>query len=430
MARGGPLGGGETPEDPDGTGDEADSPQRGWVSPEDRLWRHPSEIAHLGLPRPVPSLFGTGAGRWQRRRTSRASLAAGVVGVAAVATTLAVVLSLVDSKATTATLRNEVLRGSSTLPASTTSLTSMPLVGHDVMQLVASVRPSLVGLEPLDAAGPTHMTGVVLPGGDLVVTAASAVAGATELDVVTAAGKRLRGQVVGRDAQSGVAVISTDGGLAPATFADEEVQPDDIDIVACLCDGAATASTLSVPVASAAVGMVEEVGTGVALDGGPDLVNTIEAEMPLGPRSWGGVLLDSHGRVIGILDGQMNAGNDAIGVFVPAPLAEGVALELAKTHRVEHGWLGVVCTDQGAPGAEVTSILPGSPASKAGIKPGDLVVAVDAHPVSSVADLKERLYTVPPGTTVQLAVRARSRQRCRPRDPGRLSRGLTTSPQG
>ena len=86
--------------------------------------------------------------------------------------------------------------------------------------------------------------------------------------------------------------------------------------------------------------------------------------MPLGPASSGGVLLDGHGRVVGILDGQMSAGNDTIGVFVPAPLAEGVARELAETHRSDHGWLGVKCTDQAAPaGAPVTAILPGSPAS-------------------------------------------------------------------
>ena len=45
--------------------------------------------------------------------------------------------------------------------------------------------------------------------------------------------------------------------------------------------------------------------------------------MPLGPTSWGGVLLDSHGRVLGILDGEMSLGNETIGLFVPAPLAEG-----------------------------------------------------------------------------------------------------------
>ena len=149
------------------------------------------------------------------------------------------------------------------------------------------------------------------------------------LDVITSTGKRMRGQVVGSNARSGVAVISTAGGLEPATFADEDVEPSDIDIMACLCAG--TAASSSSGTATAAVGMVQGVGTGVRLDSGIDLVKAIEAEMPLGPTSWGGVLLDSHGHVLGILDGQMNLGNDTVGLFVPAPLAEGVALELAWT---------------------------------------------------------------------------------------------------
>jgi S1-C subfamily serine protease len=403
MERGG-FTGGDIPDDPDGAGDEAGSPQRGWLSPEDRLWRHPSEVSGLGPAGAGASYLETAVGGWRRRRARRASLAVGVVGVAAIATTLAVALTFADSKGATTALKPATAGGTNVLSASTTSLTSMPIVGQDVMRLVASVRKSLVGLEPVGAKGQPRMTGVVLPGGQLVVTAASAVAGASQLDVVTPSGKRLLGHVMGSDANSGVAVISTQGGLAPATFADEDVEPNDLDIVACLCAEAASSSSPT-DTAAAAVGMVQEVGTGIDLDGGINLVNTIEAEMPLGPTSWGGVLLDSHGRVLGILDGQLNVGDETIGLFVPAPLAEGVALELAKTHTVDHGWLGVKCANQGVPGADVTSILPGSPASKAGLKPGDVVVAVDTHHVGSVADLKERLYTVPPGATVQLEVR-------------------------
>ena len=270
--------------------------------------------------------------------------------------------------------------------------------------MVASVRPSLVGLESIDGEGATRMTGVVLPGGVLVVTAASAVAGASQLDVVTADGKRLRGQVVGTDAHSGVAVISTEGGLSPATFADEAVQPNDLDVVACLCGAAASTSSAPGAPAAAAIGMVRAVGSGVAVQGGTKLVNAIQAEMPLGPKSSGGVLLDGLGRVIGILDGQTSAGTDTLGVFVPAPLAEAVARELADTHSVNHGWLGVKCADQTTGGAMVMTILPGSPASHAGLQNGDVVVAVDTHLVGSVGDLQERLYTVPPGAVVQLAV--------------------------
>jgi len=206
MERGGPFTGGENPEDPDGVGDEAGAPQRGWLSPEDRLWRHPSEVSGMGLPRSIPSDFDTASGRGHRR-VRRTSLAAGVVGAAALATTLAVVFALLDSNGATTALRSDAPGGSRDASAATTSLTSMPIVGPDVMRLVDSVRPSLVGLEPVDATGPAHMTGVALPGGALVVTAASAVAGRSQLDVVTAAGRRLRGQVVGADATSGVAVI-------------------------------------------------------------------------------------------------------------------------------------------------------------------------------------------------------------------------------
>ncbi len=390
---------GDFPDDPEGHDDDGGGFLRGWLPPEDRLWRHPSEVAGAGARAPVPSLVGAGAGPAQRLRARRASRTAGVVGAAAVAATVAVVLTLVDAPGPPAALKAQS-SGPGAIEVSTTSLTTTVL-SHGVMGLVASVRPSLVSLVPLDATtAAARMTGVVLPGGALVVTAASAVAGASQIEVVTADGRRRRGTVLGADAPSGVAVVGTSGGLVPATFADEVVAPDNLAVEACLCGAASTSRGRD---ADAAVGMVRAVGTGVSLPGGPELVDAIEADMPLGPTSWGGVLLDDHGRVTGILDGQANTGDDTMGVFVPAVLAENVALELAQSHRVSHGWLGIVCADHG-PGATVTGFLAGSPAATSGLHSGDVVVAVDAHTVASLADLRERLYTMPPGSTVQLSV--------------------------
>jgi len=393
MDFGGSFSQGDFPDDPDGHDEGSDGVQRGWLPPEDRLWRHPSEIAELGPPRHASSYFDTGAGGWRRRRVRRSSVAVGVVGVAALAATVAVVLSVVDSPGLPAALRAQGR------VVSTTSMTTAVL-GHDVTNLVASVRPSLVRLEPLAGTG-TRTTGVVLPGGSLVLTAASAVTGASEIQVVTADGRRHRGKVVGTDTHAGVAVVSTDGGMVPATFADENVEPDDLAVVACLCTAAAPSSFGG---AAAGVGMVTAVGTGVTVEGGPDLLSAIEAEVPLGPASWGDVLLDGRGRVIGILDGQMSNGSDTVGLYVPAPLAESVALELAQTHHIDHGWLGIECADQGSDGAMVTAFLPGSPAATAGLHLGDVVVAVGPHTVGSVADLQARLYTMAPGATVELSV--------------------------
>jgi S1-C subfamily serine protease len=327
---------------------------------------------------------------------------AGVVGAAALATSVAVVLALVDTDRSAAPAR-AAGAGPARITAQTAAMTTMTgmttVIGRDVTHLVNAIRPSLVGLSPADTDRAPDTTGVVIAGG-LVITAASAVAGVTQLDVFTQNGKRHRAKVLGSDSHAGIAVISTDDDdVAPAaTFADEVVQPDDIVVAACLCSDRRSSSP-----PAAAVGMVRQVGTAGTPSGGTELVNVIEAEMPLAHASSGGVLLDSHGRVIGILDGQTTDGDDPVGVFVPAPLAEGVAQELARSHRVVRGWLGVQCTD-GISGAAVASIVPGSPAQAAGMEPGDVVVQVASHPVDSVADLQERLYPMSPGQDVQLVV--------------------------
>ena len=66
-----------------------------------------------------------------------------------------------------------------------------------------------------------------------------------------------------------------------------------------------------------------------------------------------------------------------------------VAHELATAHTVEHGWLGIKCADvAGGGGAQITSIMAGSPAATAGLDQGDVVEAVDSEPIDSLADLQ------------------------------------------
>jgi len=400
MDGGGAFMSGDAPDDPDGHGDDAGS-AAGWLPPEDRLWRHPSEIARHGLPRSpltplVPETDGV------RRRPRRPSLMATVAGVATVATATAVALLVADTSGP-GTDRTTSAPADAVTVATSSDVTA-PVVSRDVQHLVQTLRPSLVELRPKNVSG-AHVTGVVLPGGALVVTAASAVAGASEVDVVTADGKRHRGEVVGADDHAGVAVVSTDGGLAPASFADETVGPGDFVLVACLCATAPSALPSHAATPDAAMSTITQVGASVKVANDTSLVDAIEAEMPLGHAAWGGVLVDGHGRVLGVLDAVTTGpGSDPEGIFVPAPLAEGVALELAQTRHVQHGWLGVVCSDGSLPGATVTKVMAGSPAARAGLRTGDVVVAVGSHTVGSLAELQERLYTVPPGQPVQLSV--------------------------
>ena len=147
------------------------------------------------------------------------------------------------------------------------------------------------------------------------------------------------------------------------------------------------------------------------------------------PTSSGGVLLDSHGRVVGILDGQTTDGDDTVGVFVPAPLAEGVAQELATepSGGARAGWVSM-CTD-GTSGAAVVQHHPREPGAGAGLEPGDVVDASTPTAVDSVADLQERLYTIPPGHDRAARGGARRGHRRHDGEAGQLARRRLIGPR-
>jgi len=316
-----------------------------------------------------------------------------------VATVVVVVFTVTNSPGVTpATL--------TVVPATNASLVTEPpgagITAPLVVQMVKALRPSLIAIGPVRGGRSSHMTGIVLAGGDLAVTSAAAVGTATRVDIVTSSGEQRRVRVLGSDPHSGIAVVSTGGGLTPAPFADGGVAPGELAIAACLC-GDAVAAAAEDTVATAAVGEVRKVGTADTLSSGTRLVDTIDADMPLGPSPLGGVLLNAQGQVVGILDARTRASKGRTGIFVPASLAVGVAHELATSHKVEHGWLGISCTD--APddgGARITAVMAGSPAASAGLHQGDVVEAVDSHPIDSLADLQASLYTSPPGTPVSV----------------------------
>lgn len=403
MGGDGPFNFGEFQDDPDESAmDEETSPSAWLPPPEDRLWRHPSEIARHGQPQggaPGPPLRLRTTGRERR-----IALTAGVVGVAAVATVVVVAFSLADPQggASTSHILASTVETSLVTSSSTTEVLSV--TAPHVSKMLDQLTPSLVAIGP--ATGTTaRMTGVVLPGGNLAVTAAAAVGRASKVEIVTSSGQRRRVAVLGTDPHSGIAVVGTGGGLSPATFAANVVEPGELAIAACLCLAAATAKSKAANATIAALSEIRKVDTSAKGSGGTSLIDTIEADMPLGPAPWGGVLINGQGEVVGILDGQQKAAQGGAGVFVPAGLAVAVADELATTHTVTHGWLGIQCADvAGGGGAQITSVMAGSPAATAGLDPGDVVEAVDSEPIDSLADLQASLYTSLPGTAVKVTL--------------------------
>ena len=380
---------------PDGPEEDAgEGGGRPWLPPEDRLWRHPSEVAAHG--RPHGGAFGPVLDR--RRRPGR-RFAAGAVGAVAVAALAAtVVIAMTDSHGVGTASQGVPSAHEVSVLTDPTTTVAAPLVA----KMMGSLRPSLVAIR---TTGPDHvapMTGIVLPGGDLAVTAASAVGAARWVQLVTSSGQHRRVRVLGSDPHAGIAVVSTGGGLPAASFSSGELAPGDLAIAACLC-GDTVAAAAEDP--DAAVAEVRKVGTASTVKGGVGLVDTVVADMPLGPAPLGAVLLDAQDQVVGVLDARVGSKASGRGVFVPGSLALAVGHELATAHTVVHGWLGIRCTDtphQG--GARITAIMAGSPAASAGLREGDIVEAVDSHPVGTLAELQASLYTSPPGTAVNVVL--------------------------
>ena len=379
-----------------------DEPLLGWISPDDRLWRHPSELsgagAQAGPLRPA-------------RRERTAVLAVGAAGAAVIVLTMAAAFAMTGSEPGATGSLAATMTSMTTASTGSTSSSTL-LVGRttspSVAAMIDELRPSLVGVVPADAGtsstSPPTLTGVVLPGGKLVATAASAVVGMHVVDVVTADGKRHPGTLAGADGRSGVAVVSVDDTLPAAAFADEDTGAGATVVAACLCGRGAAASASS---PSVSMGMVQADGQPAELADGTDLLDALQVAVPLAPSAWGTVLLDQSGRVVGLLDGLSQSDGKDVGVFVPAPLAVAVADALATTSDLAHGWLGVVCTDptgSSVAGPVVTSVFAHGPAAGAGLQAGDVVTAVDGHRVATVAQLQARLYTLGPGDSVVLGV--------------------------
>ncbi len=239
-----------------------------------------------------------------------------------------------------------------------------------------------------------------------IVTNNHVVSKADEITVILKGGKKsFKAKIIGTDPETDLALlkIDTKEDLPYLTFGDsDKMRPGDW--VIAIGNPFGLDHTVTAGIISA---------KGRVIGAGP-YDNFLQTDASINPGNSGGPLLNLKGEVIGI-NTAIVASGQGIGFAIPSNMAKQVIEQLKKYKKVKRGWLGVTIQDvdmntakalglKEPKGALVASVLKGEPADKAGIKVGDVIIAVNDKPVSDSHDLTRKIGLLKPHSKAKITV--------------------------
>jgi len=292
-----------------------------------------------------------------------------------------------------------------------------------VVGVVEQVGPAVVSIRVRKAPQPQERrsrrqprgdgegsgSGVLIAPDGFVLTNNHVVEGAAEVSVSLTDGNTYPARVVGLDPATDLAVVRVGAnGLPSARMGDSDALRVG-QLVIAIGNPLGFESTVS-------TGVVSALGRSLRAQGGRLIENVIQTDVSLNPGNSGGPLLDSHGRIVGINTAMIYMAQ-GLSFAVPVNTARWVAGELVARGKVRRAYLGLGA--QSRPlgrrtqryfglgqktGVEIVSVESQGPAFKAGLRIGDIVVALDGQEVASVDDVHHRLVGLPAGSRVTLSI--------------------------
>ncbi len=377
-------------------------------SPDDRVWRHPTELAPPWSPQPDQGSFAAAVSTMAPRQaplrsTIFVALGSGLAGAIFVVAILGAIGALDTSKqGRDIVVREQVSEPTRSLPASDKA------PAGDVVAIAAQVSPAIVRMK-ITSPVPSSGSGVLFRDNGYLLTNAHVVKGAKTLFAVLADGTEIEGSIVGQDPETDIAVVklSRDEPFATATLGTavglKVGQP-----------AVAIGSPLGlIGGSSVSTGVVSALGRRVDSDEGSPLLDMIQTDAAIAPGSSGGALLDQNGSVIGITTAiaVSQVGAEGLGFATPIDIARSVADQIIATGKAEHVWLGIEGADVDAEsarkasipgGARIERVVRDSPAHAAGLAKQDIIIAIDDKPVTSMSALVLSLRDRHPGQVITL----------------------------
>lgn len=257
-------------------------------------------------------------------------------------------------------------------------------------------------------------SGVVISPQGYVLTNNHVIETADEIEVALADGRKAVAKVVGTDPETDLAVIKVNLQNLPAITLGHAELAKVGDVVLAIGNPFGVGQTVT-------MGIISALGRNHL--GINTFENFIQTDAAINPGNSGGALIDVNGNLLGINTAiySRSGGSLGIGFAIPVTTAKTVMESIISTGQVVRGWIGVEPQDitpelaesfglTRKSGAIIAGVLRGGPADKAGIKPGDILVAVDGKPVSDTTDMLNVIAQLTPGSKATMTVMRKNRE--------------------
>ena len=250
-------------------------------------------------------------------------------------------------------------------------------------------------------------SGVIVSPDGYILTNHHVVEAADQIEVALADGRKAKAHVIGSDPETDVAVIKIElpGSLPAITFGHPE-QAQVGDMVLAIGNPFGVGQTVTMGIISA----LKRDHLGLST-----FENFIQTDAAINPGNSGGALVDISGSLIGINSAiySPNGGSLGIGFAIPANTAKYTMEQIIKQGSVTRGWIGAAVQELTPELAEsfrlgdtkgvlITEIIRNSPAEKAGVRRGDILIAIDDQTIESWGTMLETVASLPPGKIVKI----------------------------
>jgi Do/DeqQ family serine protease len=251
-------------------------------------------------------------------------------------------------------------------------------------------------------------SGVIVSPAGYILTNHHVVDAADEIEVALSDGKKLLAKVVGNDPETDLAVLRVNAEQLPAITFGQSDQLRVGDWVLAIGNPFGVGQTVT-------SGIVSALGrSGLHIN---TFENFIQTDAAINPGNSGGALVDAQGNLVGINTAiySRSGGSMGIGFAIPVSTAKMVLDQIVKSGAVTRGWIGVEVQEitpavaesfrlGNARGTIVAGVLRGGPADSAGVKPGDLLTAINDFPVSDPQAMLNLVAGLAPGSNAKMRV--------------------------